>query len=58
MIGIDADDAIPCSAKTGEGIDEILEAVVAPHAGAARRARRAAAGDDHRLAGSTTTSAS
>jgi GTP-binding protein LepA len=28
VIGIDADDAIPCSAKTGEGIDEILEAVV------------------------------
>ncbi len=29
VIGIDADDAIPCSAKTGMGIDEILEAVVA-----------------------------
>ncbi len=29
VIGIDAEDAIPCSAKTGEGIDEILEAVVA-----------------------------
>ncbi|KNZ31808.1 MAG: elongation factor 4 [Methylibium sp. NZG] len=28
VIGIDADDAIPCSAKTGEGIDEILEAVI------------------------------
>src|SRR5207237_9475113 len=28
VIGIDADTAIPCSAKTGEGIDEILEAVV------------------------------
>jgi GTP-binding protein LepA len=28
VIGIDADHAIPCSAKTGEGIDEILEAVV------------------------------
>jgi GTP-binding protein LepA len=28
VIGIDADDAIPCSAKTGEGIDDILEAVV------------------------------
>jgi len=28
VIGIDADDAIPCSAKTGMGIDEILEAVV------------------------------
>ena len=29
VIGIDASDAIPCSAKTGMGIDEILEAVVA-----------------------------
>ncbi len=29
VIGIDATDAIPCSAKTGEGIDDILEAVVA-----------------------------
>jgi GTP-binding protein LepA len=28
VIGIDADDAIPCSAKTGEGIDDILEAVI------------------------------
>ncbi len=29
VIGIDADHAIPCSAKTGEGIDDILEAVIA-----------------------------
>uniref|UniRef100_UPI002869FA72 translation elongation factor 4 n=1 Tax=Methylibium sp. TaxID=2067992 RepID=UPI002869FA72 len=29
VIGIDAEHAIPCSAKTGEGIDEILEAVIA-----------------------------
>jgi len=29
VIGIDAEDAIPCSAKTGDGIDEILEAVIA-----------------------------
>ena len=28
VIGIDADEAIPCSAKTGLGIDEILEAVI------------------------------
>jgi GTP-binding protein LepA len=28
VIGIDADQAIPCSAKTGLGIDEILEAVI------------------------------
>ena len=49
VIGIDADDAIPCSAKTGEGIDDILEAVDQPHAGAARQSRRAAARDDRRL---------
>jgi GTP-binding protein LepA len=29
VIGIDASDAIPCSAKTGMGLEEILEAVVA-----------------------------
>jgi GTP-binding protein LepA len=29
VIGIDASTAIPCSAKTGMGIDDILEAVVA-----------------------------
>jgi len=29
VIGIDASDAIPCSAKTGMGIDEILETIVA-----------------------------
>jgi GTP-binding protein LepA len=28
VIGIDASNAIPCSAKTGMGIDEILEAIV------------------------------
>ena len=28
VIGIDADNAIPCSAKTGMGLDEILEAVI------------------------------
>jgi GTP-binding protein LepA len=28
VIGIDATDAIPCSAKTGMGIDEIIEAVI------------------------------
>ena len=28
VIGIDASDAIPCSAKSGMGIDEILEAIV------------------------------
>ncbi len=29
VIGIDASDAIPCSAKTGMGLEEILEAIVA-----------------------------
>src|SRR5947207_5483042 len=29
VIGIDATDAVPVSAKTGEGIDDILEAVIA-----------------------------
>ncbi|MBA3623552.1 MAG: elongation factor 4 [Methylibium sp.] len=29
VIGIDAEHAVPCSAKTGEGIEDILEAVVA-----------------------------
>ena len=29
VIGIDAEHAIPCSAKTGMGLDEILEAVIA-----------------------------
>ena len=29
VIGIDAGEAIPCSAKTGMGVDEILEAVIA-----------------------------
>jgi GTP-binding protein LepA len=28
VIGIDASDAIPCSAKTGLGVDEILEAII------------------------------
>jgi GTP-binding protein LepA len=29
VIGIDAEDAIPCSAKTGMGLDDIIEAVIA-----------------------------
>jgi GTP-binding protein LepA len=28
VIGIDASDAVPCSAKTGEGVEDVLEAVV------------------------------
>ncbi len=37
VIGLDASDAVPCSGKTGEGIDDLLEAIVAtlppPHEG-------------------------
>jgi GTP-binding protein LepA len=29
VIGIDAGDAIPCSAKTGEGVEDVIEAVIA-----------------------------
>src|SRR6266446_9234361 len=29
IIGIDAQDALRCSAKTGEGVDDVLEAVIA-----------------------------
>ncbi len=29
VIGIDAEHAIPCSAKTGEGVEDIIEAVIA-----------------------------
>jgi len=29
VVGVDATDAVPCSAKTGQGIDDILEAVIA-----------------------------
>jgi GTP-binding protein LepA len=28
VIGIDAQDAIRCSAKTGEGVDDVIEAVI------------------------------
>ena len=28
VIGIDTENAIPCSGKTGEGIDEILEQII------------------------------
>ena len=48
VIGIDADDAIPCSAKTGEGIDDILEAVIARMPAPRGRPDGAAARDDRR----------
>ena len=49
VIGIDATDAIPCSAKTGMGIDEILEAIVRARCRAPRgNPDGAAARDDRR----------
>ena len=44
VIGLDASDAIPISAKTGLNIEEVLEAIVAPPAAAQGRRRRAAEG--------------
>ena len=29
IVGIDAEDAVPCSAKTGQGVDDVLEALIA-----------------------------
>ena len=48
VIGIDASQAVLASAKTGMGIDEILESIVA-RVPAPRGSRGAAAGADHRL---------
>ena len=42
VIGIDASDAVPISAKTGLNIDQVLEAMVHPPAAAQGRAGRAA----------------
>ena len=44
VIGIDASDAIPISAKTGVGIPDVLEAIVQSPAGAEGRPQRAAEG--------------
>ena len=41
IIGIPAQDAIKVSAKTGEGVIDILEAVIAAHPAAQRRSREA-----------------
>ena len=48
VIGIDATHAIPCSAKTGMGIDEILEAIVARIPAPRGNPDGAAARHDHR----------
>ncbi len=49
VIGIDASDAILCSAKTGQGVDAILEANHRQGTGADRRSRSTLTGLDHRL---------
>ena len=49
IIGIDAHDALRCSAKTGEGVDDILEAVIARIPAPQGDPGGAAAGADHRL---------
>ena len=49
IIGLDASGAMLASAKTGSGVHEILEAVVASAAAAGRRPRGAAQGADLRL---------
>ncbi len=45
VIGLPADDAIPCSGKTGEGIDDLLEAIITklppPHEGKAEEPTKA-----------------
>ena len=49
VIGIPAQDAIRASAKTGENVDAILEAVIARIPPPEGDPRRAAEGADHRL---------
>ena len=49
LIGCDPDDVLRISAKTGEGVREVLEAVVERIPGPGGRPRRAAAGADLRL---------
>ena len=48
MLGIPAEDILRISAKTGEGVPELLDAVDRAHPAADRRSRRAAAGADLR----------
>ena len=49
VLGIPADEILHISAKTGEGVPELLDALVAQHPAAEGRRRRAAAGADLRL---------
>ena len=49
VLGIPADEVLRISAKTGEGVTELLDAVDRAHPGAEGRRRRAAAGADVRL---------
>ncbi len=49
VIGIDADDAVAISAKTGLNVVDVLEAIVAAHSAADAARQRQAAGADHRL---------
>jgi GTP-binding protein LepA len=49
IVGIDATDAVRCSAKTGVGVPEVLERLGARYSGARRRSGCASAGADHRL---------
>ena len=49
IIGIPAHDALRCSAKTGEGVDDVLEAVIARIPAPKGDAAAAAAGAHHRF---------
>ena len=57
MLGIPADEILRISAKTGEGVAELLDAVDRAHPAADGRRRRAAAGADLRLVSTTRTAA-
>ena len=58
IIGIPANDAMRCSAKTGEGVIDVIEAVVARMPAAPGRSRRRRSRRSSSTPGSTTTSAS
>ena len=49
IIGCEPDDVLRVSAKTGEGVDELLDEIVPGRPAAGRRRGRAGAGDDLRL---------